>query len=60
VFWVIILSVILALWASIATYNSLYHSNTTCTSCGRFLDQTTTCNDHNDLCCACHGHQLWE
>lgn len=56
---VIVVAPLLAIWATVAVCNSLFKSDTACSACGRNLDQTTTCKDHESVCCTCHGHTLW-
>lgn len=55
---IIVVALLIAILASAAVVEGL-GKNSVCQSCGRHLDQTTTCKDHGQVCCACHGHELW-
>jgi len=55
----IVAGIFLAIWVVIAIQDKLSKSDAVCSSCGRNLDQTTTCKSHQSMCCACYGHSAW-
>lgn len=57
---IIVAALLIAILASVAVTEGLMNKDSICQSCGRHLNQTTTCKDHDHVCCVCHGHELWD
>jgi hypothetical protein len=60
--WVLIAVIgsLLAIWAAVAVFENLFLSDAVCSACGRNLNQTSTCRDHESVCCDCYGHTYTE